>query len=88
MKLSDLRVQQNEAMRLMIRDIALYTNQTEDGVIDEYYAAANPSIFQQVVLGKDKYPITEMLGKMLKSNLLDGKITYEMLLEKKEEPMI
>lgn len=65
MKLSDIHKMDINALNLMVRDIAILTNKSEEDVIEEYYTLGNPSIFMQVV--SDKSPITTIIGNMLKS---------------------
>lgn len=72
----------DNAMRLMIRDISIYTGMSEDDVIDNYFSVGNPSIFAQVALPEYKYPLTNMLGRMLSKGHTENRFTIEMLEER------
>lgn len=74
----------DNAARLMIRDIAIYTGQAEEEVIDEYFHVGNPSIFMQVATKPKKYPVTTMLARMLKKNHTEGRFNIDMISEEEE----
>lgn len=79
--------QVDNVIAFMIRDIAIYTGQTEEDVAEEYHYIANPSISRQVLdelAGKEKYPLTTMLGQMLRKKHTEGRFTIEMLMKEKE----
>lgn len=73
----------DNAMRLMVRDISIYTGMSENDVIDNYFSVGNPSIFAQVTLPEYKYPLTNMLSQMLSRGHTESRFTIKMLEERK-----
>lgn len=88
LRMSEMIQQTNNMIDLMVRDIALYANMTEDEVISHYFNTANPSMFEQIAMTPRQYPLTVMLGQMLSNGELGDRFTANMLLEEKHEQLL